>query len=554
MMSYQINLSKLIKLLIAVLMVVQLVACVDDDGGNSSDVVLSGSVGDGPVTGATIDVWNSNGEMIGSVRSDNTASFESTLRVKGNEYPLLLKVRGGVDLVTGRAPDFQMVSVMQKQSNKKRSNKQVNINPFTTLIVKIAESMPGGLSTDNISEASAIVTEKMSFGLDPSVVVDPITTAVTEENVANVVKASEALGEMVRRTSDLLSRAGSPVSGDAVIAALSADMTDSFLDGQGSSGTVPAITVVANVVSGQVLVEALSNNLKVDGLVATRVMDQSIKTTRPQVSPSQLTGSVRITQKMLSRAQVSLAAANVLDSSVEVVNLAKTVNGVAAGSLPGEIATILPADSSRSLDNATLLSSTASATDISMINQLVAQAERRVAAPIVTDPVTTDPVPADSVVKDPVTADPVPADPVVKDPVTTDPVPADPVVKVPVTTDPVPADPVVKVPVTTDPVPADPVVKDPVTTATLGAFSLNWTAPTTRADRTPLSLADIDGYRIYFGKSPGKYSDVVDVADGTAQSANVTDLPVGTYYLVMTTYDNTGLESIYSGEISKMAQ
>jgi hypothetical protein len=97
-------------------------------------------------------------------------------------------------------------------------------------------------------------------------------------------------------------------------------------------------------------------------------------------------------------------------------------------------------------------------------------------------------------------------------------------------------------------------VKDPVTTATLGAFSLNWTAPTTRADRTPLSLADIDGYRIYFGKSPGKYSDVVDVADGTAQSANVTDLPVGTYYLVMTTYDNTGLESIYSGEISKMAQ
>jgi len=47
---------------------------------------------------------------------------------------------------------------------------------------------------------------------------------------------------------------------------------------------------------------------------------------------------------------------------------------------------------------------------------------------------------------------------------------------------------------------------------------------------------------------------MIDVADGTAQSANVIDLPVGTYYLVMTTYDNTGLESAYSGEIAKVAQ
>jgi len=29
---------------------------------------------------------------------------------------------------------------------------------------------------------------------------------------------------------------------------------------------------------------------------------------------------------------------------------------------------------------------------------------------------------------------------------------------------------------------------------------------------------------------------------------------VGTYYLVMTTYDNTGLESHYSAEINKAAQ
>jgi hypothetical protein len=87
-----------------------------------------------------------------------------------------------------------------------------------------------------------------------------------------------------------------------------------------------------------------------------------------------------------------------------------------------------------------------------------------------------------------------------------------------------------------------------------GGFTLNWTAPTARADGAPLSLADIDGYHIYLGNSPGNYSEMIDVADGTAQSASVIDLPVGTYYLVMTTYDNTGLESAYSGEIAKMAQ
>ncbi|MGB5440741.1 MAG: LamG-like jellyroll fold domain-containing protein, partial [Gammaproteobacteria bacterium] len=41
----------------------------------------------------------------------------------------------------------------------------------------------------------------------------------------------------------------------------------------------------------------------------------------------------------------------------------------------------------------------------------------------------------------------------------------------------------------------------------LGSFSLSWTAPTTRSDGTPLSLADINGYRIHYGTSPSDYTD-----------------------------------------------
>jgi hypothetical protein len=84
-----------------------------------------------------------------------------------------------------------------------------------------------------------------------------------------------------------------------------------------------------------------------------------------------------------------------------------------------------------------------------------------------------------------------------------------------------------------------------------GSFSLNWTAPTTRSDGTPLSLADIDGFRIYYGKSKGSYPNSVDVRDGSAQSAVVKNIPVGSYYVVMTTYDVSGLESGYSSAISK---
>lgn len=87
-----------------------------------------------------------------------------------------------------------------------------------------------------------------------------------------------------------------------------------------------------------------------------------------------------------------------------------------------------------------------------------------------------------------------------------------------------------------------------------GSLSLSWVAPVARADGTPLSLSDIDGYRIYFGTSTGSYPNQIDLTDATAQAATITDLPAGTYYLVMTTYDVSGLESAYSSMATKNVQ
>jgi hypothetical protein len=90
--------------------------------------------------------------------------------------------------------------------------------------------------------------------------------------------------------------------------------------------------------------------------------------------------------------------------------------------------------------------------------------------------------------------------------------------------------------------------------AKTGMFTLGWVAPTSRADGTPLAMADIDGFHIYYGDLPGTYTQTINIADGSAVSATVNNLPVGDYYLVMTAYDINGLESGYSAEVTKRVQ
>jgi len=74
-----------------------------------------------------------------------------------------------------------------------------------------------------------------------------------------------------------------------------------------------------------------------------------------------------------------------------------------------------------------------------------------------------------------------------------------------------------------------------------------------RSDGTPISLAEIDGYRVYYGTTPGNYSNSVDITDGAATGTTVNNIPVGDYSVVMTTYDTSGRESAQSAVITKAA-
>ena len=84
-----------------------------------------------------------------------------------------------------------------------------------------------------------------------------------------------------------------------------------------------------------------------------------------------------------------------------------------------------------------------------------------------------------------------------------------------------------------------------------GRLELSWSAPTTRTDGEPLLLSDIGGYRLYYGTQKGEYVQGANIKDGTAQSATVTGIPVGTYFVVLTTYDANGIESDYSASVKK---
>jgi hypothetical protein len=608
------------RILVLSIITIQLVAC--GGGGSSNDVAsaasaasrstdvtdditLAGSIGDGPVTGATVEIWSARGRLLTTVTSDNTASFSSRMRIRRSNYPLLLKVRGGIDLVTGRQPDFQLLSVMPD-----RRTRQVNINPFSTLIVMIAQGLPGGVNAENLATARQTVTDGLSFGLDPAAISDPISTPITNTNIAGLVKASEVTGELVRRARDRITSTGREIDGDAVLAAVAADIQDGGLDGAGGRGTDARISAVVKVVSGQVLVEALANTLKVDGIIATTVIDQSIVTTRPGIGTDDPTRQVSITAGMLEQTRNALAAARILDTSAEVRGLEVIVNRISAGAMPEDIANILPADSSRSLDNAVSLATTAGEAQLAAVNGSTAQSGTTAAGPVTTDPVKTEPITTEPITTDPVTNDPATSVPVSGDPATADPGTTAPVNQAPVISG-TPATSVVAgtaysfqpvasdadgdtltytitgkpawagfntangrlsgTPSATDTGTYDDIliaVSDGTDTATLpaftisvnplqgqtGRFNLTWTAPVTRADGTSLSLSEIGGYRIYYGTAAGSYPVSIDITDGSATSATVDNLPLGSYHAVMTTYDSKGRESARSREVVKDAR
>ncbi len=88
-----------------------------------------------------------------------------------------------------------------------------------------------------------------------------------------------------------------------------------------------------------------------------------------------------------------------------------------------------------------------------------------------------------------------------------------------------------------------------VAAVSIGSATLSWTAPTARTDSTPLT--DLSGYRIYYGNSPGIYSNVVNVPTAGVTTYVIENLTGGTWHFAVAAVDSTGVESRLSSPATK---
>ena len=82
-----------------------------------------------------------------------------------------------------------------------------------------------------------------------------------------------------------------------------------------------------------------------------------------------------------------------------------------------------------------------------------------------------------------------------------------------------------------------------------GSVTVSWTAPSTRANGEPISLSDIGGYELHYGRGTGRYGNVVTIENNGRNRYTIEGLRPGSYFLAMRTVDTQGASSAYSAEV-----
>ena len=323
------------------------------------DVQLIGSIGDGPIVGASIRVMAKDGTVLTTAVSSQTAGYDIQIKTKGKYYPLTIDAQGGTDLTTNSVPDFTLTSASLAPRNKD----VVNVNPFTTLAIATARRMNGGLSSNNISSALSNVVGEFNSGLTSAVSLDPMTTPIDDSNLAEIVKASEMLAEIFRRTQAALGQPGTSV--DQVIDAIASDLVDGKLDGAGA-GANKRISALAIVASAEVMLEGIVNQLDVGGQNVTSSLDAIIAQLASGQNPP-LTGSRPVTTQMITVARRGIDAAIDVNDSTSLQALSTALDSVAAGMTATAAAQQLPIDPSIALDPTLTVLASASVTELDTV-------------------------------------------------------------------------------------------------------------------------------------------------------------------------------------------
>ncbi len=357
-------------LVAAILLSTQLAACLGSVDPKTSDEVvddlsLSGNVGDGPVVGASMRVIQNNGVELATFESDANANYLVNVSSTLQYYPLVIESTGGIDIVTNLPPDFVLESAVFAPA----SRSVANVNPFSTYAVALARQLPGGLTESNLESAQSTVSSVLNGGLNDLAMTGPMVTHIDEDNISEVVKASETVAETIRRTRDLLNAFGFNTAGDQILRAIASDITDNVVDGRGGSNSDGRMAAVMTIVTAQVYLESMANELFVNGSNATNSIDAAIM----QVSvrtPTVTLEELSATREMIGAARLGLAAAFAIDTDTRISGLHASISGLQHGMSPSLVRTLLPADYRSILQNALNIVAGGNAAIIDIVNNI----------------------------------------------------------------------------------------------------------------------------------------------------------------------------------------
>lgn len=331
-----------------------------EDGGEPGAALLTesqltGSVGDGPIAGASMRVLSSDGTTLAEFLSDPTAGYDVTVRTKGKHYPLTIEARGGTDLVTQLEPDFALLGAVTEPS--KRS--VANLNPFSTIAVELARQLDGGLGKETLDTAEQHVVTELNSGLSTLAQTGTLRTEIGSHNVAEIVKAAETLGELIRRVRDARQTFSPAFAGDMVVKALASDLIDGRLDGRGGAQVDRRAAALTRVVGAQVLLESMQNELRVNGRDATAAMAEAIRSLGLDGAGPTLDDLV-VTPEMLASARGGLESALAVAATPQLEALRDALGQVEAGMSPAMVDSLVPDDYAGTLDAAIMTVATGS--------------------------------------------------------------------------------------------------------------------------------------------------------------------------------------------------
>lgn len=544
-----------------ILVALSLDGCLSGDNPESADdatieIDLSGSVGDGPLVGSTLSILRSDGEPLARVESDADANYQVTVKSESKFYPFKIEVSGGIDLVTNQAPDFSLVGAVFDSNGRGVAN----VNPFSTFSVMLAGEMSGGLSADNLETAQAIVANELNSGLTSLVATGPITTEIDETNVSEIVKSSEALVEIMRRTRTLRETAGFPAFGDQVLRSIASDIVDRKIDGRGGSNSDRRTAAVASIVSAQVLLESMVNELHINGVDATAAMRAAVD----QISPQSVTETIDdlpVTAEMIDSVVLGLSAAFAVSADPKISEIQAAVSRLQPGMDPASARALLPPNYRDALNNVSTVVAGGDNATIDLVNDVVRAGTD---LPGSNQAPTISGTPPSSVTAGNAYA----FQPVAEDfdndllTFTVTNLPAwatfdagsGRLSGTPGDSD---AGTYTDIRIT---------VSDGTTTASIGPFSiqvvgntgvqssvtLSWVAPTENEDGS--SLTDLAGYKVYWGTSPGNYTQSVTINNASVSTYVIDNISPGTYEFVATSFNLAGVESAFSSPASKTVQ